>query len=416
MVAAEGVGPGGERVPLLAKVGADGALDWSAPGAGWRVAVMSVTPTRFKVKRAAPGGEGLMINPFDSGAMDRFLATFEGPLGSARARPRAVYQDSYEYVTSWSTEVAEEFARRRGYRLESRVAELAGLAGLGGVGDTEVRARVMGDYRRTVSEVMAENVMPRWMAWSRARGFETKYEAHGSPGNLLDLYALADIPEMEFFGHVGADPRVSGFEPNPTDAKRDPLFAKFASSAAHVTGKRLVAGETGTWMAEHFCETLEEMKSLVDREMAAGVNHIFYHGLCYSPDDVAWPGWVFYASTEMNPRNPFWRDVPALNAYVARCQSMLQAGVSDNDVLLYWPVDDLWHEQPGWVNGLSAEKEGEWIRGTAFGRTAVKLWKGGYGFDYVSDPAPPPPPPRPAPPPPPPPPPPMGLITFRIGN
>ena len=41
----------------------------------------------------------------------------------------------------------------------------------------------------------------------------------------------------------------------------------------------------------------------------SGINHIFYHGNCYSPDAAGWPGWVFYASTEMNPRNSIWHDV-----------------------------------------------------------------------------------------------------------
>ncbi len=51
---------------------------------------------------------------------------------------------------------------------------------------------------------------------------------------------------------------------------------------------------------------------------------------------------MFYASTEMNPRNSIWHDVPALNEYIARCQSVLQSGKPDNDMLLYWPVADFW--------------------------------------------------------------------------
>ena len=46
----------------------------------------------------------------------------------------------------------------------------------------------------------------------------------------------------------------------------------------------------------------------------------------------------------MNPRNSIWRDVPALNDYIARCQSILQSGKPDNDVLLYWPIYDYWND------------------------------------------------------------------------
>ena len=55
------------------------------------------------------------------------------------------------------------------------------------------------------------------------------------------------------------------------------------------------------------------MKSLVDELFLSGVNHVFYHGTCYSPDEAGWPGWLFYAATQMNPRNSIWRDAPALN-------------------------------------------------------------------------------------------------------
>ena len=78
------------------------------------------------------------------------------------------------------------------------------------------------------------------------------------PGNLLDLYAAADIPETEMF-----------FK------DRDILVSKFASSAAHVSGRKLVSAETGTWVAEHFTETLEDVKRNVDDLFLAGVNHVF---------------------------------------------------------------------------------------------------------------------------------------------
>lgn len=43
-------------------------------------------------------------------------------------------------------------------------------------------------------------------------------------------------------------------------------------------------------------------------------------------------------------RNAIWRDAPVLHAYLGRVQSVLQSGRADNDVLLYWPIHDLWHD------------------------------------------------------------------------
>lgn len=342
--------------------------------------VIQAVPEGFAVKRAAPGGAGPMLNPFDPEAMRTYLERFTLAFAAYRgAVPRALYHDSFEYRSSWMPNLLEEFARRRGYRLE---AELDAFAGDPRADDRA--ARVRADYKETLSDLMIEDVFPQWVRWCRERGIRTRNQAHGSPGNILDLYALADIPETEMFGRGERDPLRSRFDERFGEGDRSPLVSKFASSAAHVAGRRLVSAETGTWLAEHFTETLEELKCLSDLLFAAGANHLFYHGTCYSPDDAAWPGWLFYASTQMNPRNPIWRDAPALNAYIARVQSVLQAGSPDGDILLYWPIHDFWHEDPRLVVGSSVHDR-SWLEGRPIGRTARRLWDRGYAFDYISD-------------------------------
>lgn len=319
--------------------------------------------TGIKVKRAAPGGEGPMLNPIYGDAMAHYLERFTEAFAKfGDTKPRAVYHDSYEYAkANFSPDFFAEFQKRRGYDLEPE------LKGLFSNTDTGRAAKVRCDYNTTVSDLIVEKVMPKWIEWARARGMKTRYQAHGSPANWLDLYALADVPETEMFH---------------TD--RDILISKFASSAAHVTGKKLVAAETGTWLEEHFTETLGDMKRLVDQLFLSGVNHVVYHGACYSPDEVAWPGWLFYASTEMNSRNAIWRDLPALNAYIARCQSLLQAGEPDNDLLLYWPIHDFWSHTKDLAPMMTVHKR-EWFYDEEIGKVATALLESGHTFDYVSD-------------------------------
>ncbi|MBC8094970.1 MAG: hypothetical protein H7Y43_04075, partial [Akkermansiaceae bacterium] len=308
-------GPNGEKVDLLSRIKADGSVDWTAERGSWRVFAIAQKPSPQKVKRAGPGGEGWMLNLFYPTAMTNYLRWFEAAFAQYDGpKPRAQYHDSYEYKSDWSPDFLAQFEQRRGYRLQD---ELPALFSTG----NEQAGRVKCDYRQTISELMSDVTLPLWVKWSHDRGFITRNEAHGSPGNLLDLYAVADVPETEMFH---------------TD--RNKLISKFSSSAAHVAGKQLCSSETGTWLEEHFTEKLSDMKYLLDDLFLSGVNHVFYHGTCYSPDEAGWPGWVFYASFEMNPRNSVWRDVPALNAYAARCQSVLQAGRPDNDVLVYWPI------------------------------------------------------------------------------
>lgn len=380
---------GGPDITL--ELGNRGAAILKTNAPGGSSYALEEKPTGRKVKRAAPGGEGLMLNPFSPASMGAYLEGFGRRFPADGApRLRAMYHDSYEYChggrdydAGWSPELLGAFERRRRYRMQDHLGEL------GGRGDVEVASRVLADYRETLSDLMIEEVFPLWTRWCASRGLRTRNQAHGSPGNLLDLYAMADIPETEMFGRGERDPLASGFDGRFAEGDRDPLISKFASSAAHVAGRRLVSAETGTWLAEHFCETLEELKCLVDLLFVSGVNHVIYHGCCYSPDDAPWPGWLFYASTQMNPRNPIWRDAPALNAYVARCQSILQSGEPDNDILLYWPIHDLWHqpaERPGALDPIECGvHRREWFDGQAIGATARRMWERGWCFDYASD-------------------------------
>jgi hypothetical protein len=324
--------------------------------------VIRTKPT-MKVKRAAPGGEGWMINLFYPQAMDNYLAVFEEAFGSySGLKPRAMYHDSYEYRCNWSPNLLDDFEKRRGYSLQQHLPVLLDTKRM-----DDPAQRVRYDYRETLSDLMIEETLASWVKWCHSKGIITRNQAHGSPGNLLDLYALVDIPETEMF-----------------DNDRSKFVSKFSSSAAHVMGRRLVSAETGTWLREHFTETLGDLKSLLDDLFLSGVNHVIYHGTCYSPDEAAWPGWLFYASYEMNPRNSLWHDAPSVNRYIARCQSVLQAGRSDNDVLVYWPVHEYWRNTPGLELQMGVHNRA-WLEQQPTGSLAAQLWKQGYTFDYISD-------------------------------
>jgi alpha-L-rhamnosidase len=354
----------GTNIDLTDKIAADGSVDSPAPATKgpWRLYAISQKPSGRKVKRPAPGGEGWMLNLLQPDAMDRYLVRFTEAFADFQgAKLDAMFHDSYEYKSDWAPDFFAQFEKRRGYRLQTELP-----AFFENKGDADHVARVKADYRRTVSELIEDSIS-RWTKWSHDHGWLTRNQAHGSPGNWLDIYAASDIPETEMFYK-----------------DRDVLVSKFASSAAHVTGRNLVGAEAATWVAEHFAETLADLKYLADDLFLSGVNRITWHGTAYSPDDAVWPGWCFYASTEMNPRNAIWRDVPALNAYVAHVQSMLQGGRPDNDILLYWPIDDFWHNDQGMLRQFTVHAR-DWFTDQPIGKAARQLWDRGYAFDYVSD-------------------------------
>lgn len=354
----------GRRVELTDQI-TDGAIEWAAPEGDWQIDIAGYRWAGDRVKRPAPGGEGININPFWRRSVDDFLGRFSETLGQLPGI-RAQFHDSFEYEGDWQPEFFDEFERRRGYRLQDHLAELSGA------GEQDRVSRVKADYRETLADLILDDFILPWVEWSHGHDMLARNQSHGSPANWLDLYASCDIPETESFG------RLVGGDANP-------LVLKFASSAANVAGRKLVSAETATWLDEHFHVSLAEVKQLVDRQMLGGVNHILFHGTAYSPEDAAWPGWLFYASTQINPQNSLWRDLPALCRYITRCQSLLQDSQPDNNVLLYWPLHDTWHDAKGLRKELRVHNSRDWFEGKPLGEAAHTLQAEGYAFDYVSD-------------------------------
>ncbi|UCD49759.1 MAG: hypothetical protein JSW27_19780 [Phycisphaerales bacterium] len=352
-------GPGGQALDLTEKVSDAGQLDWTAPAGTWTLYAVFQGWHGKMVERAGPGGEGNVIDHFSHEVLGRYLGHFDRAFaGHDVTSLRAYFNDSYEVddaagESNWTGAFLDQFEARRGYDLREHLAALFGR------GDEETVGRVRCDFRETISDLLLEEFTIPWRRWAERHGATTRNQAHGSPAHLLDLYAASGIPETE-----GTD--ILGF--------------KLASSAAHVTGRPLASCEAATWMNEHFRGTLGEAKQWADRYFLGGINHICYHGTTFSPPDEAWPGWMFYASVHFGPTNSFWDDFAALNQYVTRCQSFLQAGKPDNDVLVYWPIYDSWSQA-----GRSLLQHYRAAVPREVQRVADTLWEAGYAFDYISD-------------------------------
>lgn len=373
----------GEKVNLTTKVDAGGKLDWVAPvgrvsGPPSEIATKekgeaTARPMEWtlyavfmgwhgkQVERAGPGGEGDAIDHFSSAALASYLKKFDAAYAGRRAnRLRAYFNDSYEVddaqgESNWTPRFFEEFRRRRGYDLRDELPAFFGK-------DTEEKnARVMADHRETISDLMLEEFTIPWAKWAKQHGAIIRNQAHGSPANIIDLYAASDIPETEGANIIGM---------------------KLASSAAHVSGKLLTSAETATWLDEHWISTLGDIKRRVDLMFLGGVNHNCYHGTVFSPASERWPGHRFYASVELDPANSIWADFDVLNRYVARTQSFLQHGRPANDVLLYYPIHDVWGRRG---NGAMPHFSQGGLRGGNDAGIAPELHARGYTFDFVTD-------------------------------
>ena len=338
--------------------------------------------TGQKVKRAAPGGEGLVIDHFDRDAVAHYLERFDTAFAHQQVPfPHTMFNDSYEvYGADWTPKLYEEFERRRGYDLRPYIYIMCKKDSL----RTDADRRIVSDYRETLGELLLENFTMQWTDWAHRHGSITRNQAHGSPANLLDVYAAVDIPECEGFGL--SDFGIRGLRRDPGFTKKndsDISMLKYASSAAHVAGKPFTSSETFTWLTEHFRTSLSQCKPDLDLMFLSGVNHVFFHGSCYSPKDEPWPGWRFYASVDMTPYNPQWDAMPAFCRYISRCQSMLQWGEPDNDFLVYLPFYDMIYEQPGMVSLFDIHSMAQ--RAPKFIQTIQTIIRSGYDVDYISD-------------------------------
>lgn len=352
----------GQTLDLTDKIDASGHLSWTAPaGSDWTLYGLFLGWHGKMVERAAPGAEGNVIDHFSSTALHKYLSRFDTAFaGRDIAGLRCFFNDSYEVDDSrgqsnWTADFFEAFRTRRGYDLRDHLNAL--------FDDTSRYNAVLCDYRETISDLLLEQFTKPWHDWAHTKGAMIRDQAHGSPANILDLYAASDIPETE-----GADI----------------LRYKFATSAAHVTGKPLASAETVTWLNEHFLSSYGDVKTALDKYWLGGVNHVFYHGTAYTPVNDPWPGWLFYASVHFTPNDPDWPDFAALNEYVARVQSFLQQGSSDNDILLYYPIYDSW-SKPGNALLKHYDRMDPEFTGTGFEECAEYLQNHGYTFDYISD-------------------------------
>lgn len=366
---------------LTNKVDALGHLNWQAPKGNWQLYAAFAGKTLQLVKRAAPGGEGYTLDHFSKTALQNYLRKTDSAYNHTSHGVRSFYNDSYEvYGANWTADFFTAFQKRRGYDLKLYLRELTGKE------MSEKVARIKSDYRETMADLMLENFTHTFTHWAHDKKALSLNQAHGSPGNLLDLYGAVDIPEAETFGSSYFP--IPGLRRDSADVRNvdpDPNMLKFASSAAHVMGHPLASSETFTWLTEHFKTAFSQCKPEVEQVFLSGINHVFFHGTTYSPASAPWPGWLFYASVNFVPSNSLWSHLNGLTDYITRCQSVLQAGKPDNEIAIYWPVADAWHNAKGMDMPLKVHDIDEWLHPSAFYKCVTGLQQQGFSLDFISD-------------------------------
>lgn len=369
----------GNCIDLTDSVQKNGALIWASPKGQWTLYAVHCGHTFQKVKRAAPGGEGLVVDHFAKSSVEKYLSRFDEAFKQFNVdAPHNFFNDSYEvYGADCTPNIFAEFEKRRGYKLENFLPQFLSDE------KSDTTRRIVSDYCETLGELLHENFTTTWTNWAHKKNSLTRNQAHGSPANLIDIYAAVDVPECEGFGL--SDFGIRGLRRDSLTRRNDSDLSmlKYASSAAHISGKQLTSSETFTWLTEHFRTSFSQCKPDLDLMFVSGVNHVYFHGTTYSPIDAEWPGWKFYASVDMSPTNPLWRDAKQFFKYIERAQSFLQMGAPDNDFLVYLPIYDIWYEQSERLLQLSIHDMAR--RAPQFINAINSITSAGYDVDYISD-------------------------------
>ncbi|MFL6437877.1 MAG: glycosyl hydrolase, partial [Terriglobales bacterium] len=286
--------------------------------------------TGMMVKRAAAGADGFVVDHYDRNAVEHYLHNVGDRLMQAlkNSPPYAIFCDSLEvYNSDWSSDFLDQFAKRRGYDLRPRLPAL--------IEDVDSKsAEIRHDWGQTLTELFNERFASTVHDWANKKQTKLRMQAYGIPPAELSSSALVDLPEGE-----GA-------------AWKELAATKWASSASHIYGVPITSSETWTWLhSPVFRVTPLDMKAEADRHFLQGINQLIGHGWPYTPENVQYPGWRFYAAAVFDEKNPWWLVMPDITKYLQRTSYVLRQGRPMNDVALYLPTDDAWaHFSPGEVD------------------------------------------------------------------
>ena len=346
----------------------------------------------------APGAAGPILNHMDEAAVRGYLNhmtdAIEGRIGPLSPHLRAFFVDSMELEgCNWTYDFAEQFKARRGYDLMPWLPFTMFKTGrLGSVDSYEYGSkkgekfqeqvnRVRFDFELTKAELLQERYVKTFTSWAREKGVKSRAQAYGRGFFQIEPSMEHDIPEGESWTTNYLRHRL-GEEMGDEDYRRGrgyTMIDKYVSSAAHLTGKRLVSCEEMTNTYKVFSTSLEFLKVGSDMSASTGITHSVWHGFNYNPPKAGFPGWIRYGSY-YNEKNTWWPYFKLLNDYRARMASLLQNADMCTDIAILPANYDMWAEI-----GVTTEPFPEKLNVPYTSLIWEAIHKNGGGADYVCE-------------------------------
>jgi hypothetical protein len=321
----------GDIVDLTGHMTAQGDLSWRPREGRWAVLRFGWSLTGKRVVPATPESTGLEVDKLDANAVRKFARDFYGRFrdaSSATGQLQILLTDSWEAgQQNWTPEMFAEFERRRGYDLRRWLPVLTGRI----VGDSTQTEKLLADFRRTIADLVADNHYGTLAEVAEEFGMQMYAEAAGTdlPTVVDGIQAKGrvDVPMGEYWIY----PEGSAPKPNHVADIRE------AASASHLYGRRVVAAEALTTMGESaWAAGPAQLRHIVDRFFAEGVNRIVLHTSAHQPFTDRRPGLTLRQYGQHFTRNETWaEDASAWVEYLSRTSFLLQQGVPVADLAMY---------------------------------------------------------------------------------
>ncbi len=351
----------------------------------------------MEVINGAPGATGPVLNHYNRTFVRRYLyrmsEAIEKRTGPMSENIRALFIDSMELEGSnWTFDMLEEFKARKGYDLSPYLPFiLFKTGGMGNVTDFKYGAlmspeienmirRMRYDFEMLKAELLEDRFIKTFTGWCRELNVKSRAQAYGRSFFPLESSFHYDIPESESWTMNWLKHKV-GEEMPEDDYRRGRAYTminKYVSSAANLTGKRLVSCEEMTDTYTVFNTTPENLKIGGDQSVITGVTHSIFHGFNYSPPEAPYPGWLRYGGY-YNENNTWWPYFHLYNEYKARLSALLQNVTMFTDIAILPPNDDMWSNIGSQMEPFPSITNVDY-----FTLVWEAINKNGNGCDYVS--------------------------------
>jgi hypothetical protein len=328
----------GDIIDLTSKMSPDGKLVWTPPSGRWIVVRLGYSPTGKLNRPASPEATGLEVDKLNAtyvkdyfdNYLDQYKDATKGLMGKQGLQ--YVVTDSWEAgVQNWTDSMRTEFSKRRGYDMLPWMPVLTGLI----VESAEASDRFLWDFRKTISDLTAENHYDQLTTLLHKRGMGRYTESHEQGrafiADGMEVKRKADIP-------MSATWTPSRSEGVATYYKAD---VRESASVSHIYGQNLVAAESMTARGNTWAFSPERLKPTADMELANGLNRFVIHTSVHQPVNDKIPGLGLGPYGQWFTRHETWAE-QALpwTTYLARSSFMLQQGKFVADIIYLYGEDN----------------------------------------------------------------------------